>query len=609
MILRPRATTWFELLTSRDHFAVAMQALAHTRAVQLEAHPFDQSAPVLPVLDDFFDRFHQLEARYGPYWPQIRGTAGLVLENPIAAVAETQARLADWAMRADPIVADLRTSEARLGELALIDRLVEAVPDHLPLARLAQAQGSVLRYAVFFLHTGDAALPALDGVLAESFPAEQGAFVILVGPADAIEAAAERATALDWTPVPLPTFLSADRDTHVQQVRQHITETERDLAGHLARLDALAEETGLAELLQRVAVLSWLRDNAGEISASPNLMRITGWNSVANSADIHRALEAAGVDYALTQSAGSAGDAPMVLNNPAWLRAFEFFPRLLGMPANQEVDPSAATALIAPLLFGFMFGDVGQGAVLLAAGLYLGRRWPMLALFVPGGVMAMVFGVLFGSVFSLEGVIPALWVHPLHAPITVLAAALVIGAVLLTLGFVLDFTQAAWHGQGSRWLAQHGGLMAAFLGLLGAWFEPRLAWSVVLGLGLTAVGARKDGAWTPAAAAVAVAEFVEAIMRLLVSTVSFARVGAFALAHAGLSAAIVGIAEALGPVGFWIALLLGNLLILGLEGLVTGIQTTRLILFEFFIRFFHATGREFRPLQPPGQLVDGGSTS
>ena len=44
---------------------------------------------------------------------------------------------------------------------------------------------------------------------------------------------------------------------------------------------------------------------------------------------------------------------------------------------------------------------------------------------------------------------------------------------------------------------------------------------------------------------------------------------------------------------------LGNVLILVVEGLVVSIQTTRLVLFEFFTRFFRPEGREFRPLAAP----------
>ena len=88
------------------------------------------------------------------------------------------------------------------------------------------------------------------------------------------------------------------------------------------------------------------------------------------------------------------------------------------------------------------------------------------------------------------------------------------------------------------------------------------------------------------------------MLQLGVNTVSFVRVGAFALAHAGLCVAVVGIAEAAGA-AYWPVLVLGNAAIVALEGLVVGIQTTRLILFEFFIRFLSARGRPFEPLLPP----------
>ena len=118
------------------------------------------------------------------------------------------------------------------------------------------------------------------------------------------------------------------------------------------------------------------------------------------------------------------------------------------------------------------------------------------------------------------------------------------------------------------------------------------AW-VVVGHGLSA---RRDRL---AAAGAAVVEFLETLMHLVVNTVSFVRVGAFALAHAGLSMAIVGVAETpaslMGKVVLGIR---GNLLIIALEGLVVGIQTTRLVLFEFFVRFMRAEGRRFKPMTP-----------
>jgi V/A-type H+-transporting ATPase subunit I len=92
----------------------------------------------------------------------------------------------------------------------------------------------------------------------------------------------------------------------------------------------------------------------------------------------------------------------------------------------------------------------------------------------------------------------------------------------------------------------------------------------------------------------------------LVNTLSFARVGAFALAHAALSAAVTSMADSVGSLPIALSIMvLGNLLIILLEGLVASVQTTRLVLFEFFNRFLRGTGRVFRPLPPPPSLVAG----
>jgi V/A-type H+-transporting ATPase subunit I len=302
-------------------------------------------------------------------------------------------------------------------------------------------------------------------------------------------------------------------------------------------------------------------------------------------------------------------NAPLVLRNPGWARAFEVFARMLGMPGRHESDPSQLLAVIASSIFGFMFGDVGQGAVVCLAGLVLGRRIQLTRILVPGGIMAIVFGVLFGSVFCREDIIPALWIRPMAEPVTVLLAAIVAGMAIIGLGLLLDAVQMHWRGEGRRWWTHRGGLLATYAGLL---ISPLRA----EGLLMAAFGAawfifgvaalvRQERLMTVVGAA---AEFIEETLRLLVNTLSFARIGAFALAHAGLSVAIIEIATASGRLGYWIVLVLGNVLVIILEGAVVSIQTTRLMLFEFFIRFLTGAGREFRPLPPPviaGRTMQG----
>ena len=93
---------------------------------------------------------------------------------------------------------------------------------------------------------------------------------------------------------------------------------------------------------------------------------------------------------------------------------------------------------------------------------------------------------------------------------------------------------------------------------------------------------------------------LESVFQLLVNTISFARVGAFAIGHVALSSALMTMAAQVdNRAGYWILIVAGNLFIVAVEGLVVFVQTTRLILFEFFIRFLRAEGRIFKPLHRP----------
>jgi V/A-type H+-transporting ATPase subunit I len=97
-----------------------------------------------------------------------------------------------------------------------------------------------------------------------------------------------------------------------------------------------------------------------------------------------------------------------------------------------------------------------------------------------------------------------------------------------------------------------------------------------------------------------VVEIMEILMGYLANTVSFIRVAAFGLAHAGLFIAVFSLAEVVsskpgGVVLSWIVLILGNALIIALEGLVVTIQALRLEYYEFFGKFFKGLGSKYEP--------------
>jgi len=334
---------------------------------------------------------------------------------------------------------------------------------------------------------------------------------------------------------------------------------------------------------------------------------ITGWCADPDEAQLGAALDARNVHYLLRLAPAPEGTvAPSILRNPRWARPFETMTGMMGVPAAGDADPSAVVAILAPLMFGFMFGDVVQGAVVAAAGYWFGRNVPALRLLVPGGLVAIVFGLLFGSVFAREDLLPALWLHPLAHPLPVLSVALGAGVLVILAGIALDALQRAWQGALRSWLLTDAGLVCAYLGIVAAALDMRALWALPLGIVWALAGAAIDNPQRRGAAMAHVAgEGLERLLQLSVNTVSFVRVGAFALAHAGLCAAVVGMAEIAGP-AYWPVLIVGNVAIIALEGLVVSIQTTRLVLFEFFVRFLTARGRPFEPLTPPPAPLPGG---
>jgi V/A-type H+-transporting ATPase subunit I len=220
-----------------------------------------------------------------------------------------------------------------------------------------------------------------------------------------------------------------------------------------------------------------------------------------------------------------------------------------------------------------------------------------------GGVAAAAFGFVFGSVFGIEGVVPALWIEPLAEPVTILAIPIVAGAALLAIGLVLHAMGSLWREERARFYGEDLGLIALYIGILATAFVPGLHWLAIAGAAAFLAG-HAVHAGKASALASGLGELLERALQLFINTLSFARVGAFALAHAGLASAVVALAMQSNH--FLVRLLvfvLGNALMITLEAMVVSIQTTRLVLFEFFARFLTGSGRAFRPLPPPPSVL------
>jgi V/A-type H+-transporting ATPase subunit I len=248
-----------------------------------------------------------------------------------------------------------------------------------------------------------------------------------------------------------------------------------------------------------------------------------------------------------------------------------------------------------------MFPDIGHGLVLVVAGLALAGRRAELRILVPCGISAMVFGLLFGDVFGREDVVPALWFHPMDHPLWVLGAALLFGCALILLGSIFSAVEAYWRGELARWLVVEGAAFIIYAGGLLSLAFPEALITLPVGLIWYLLGS----AWSFRHQGLVglgrdLGQLLHSGMDLALHTLSFVRVGAFALAHAGFSEAVNQLAAGVqNPMLFALIIVLGHVMAMLIETLIVFIQTTRLVLFEFFIRFLRAEGRVFRPISPP----------
>lgn len=606
-MFRARATRWFEVLCPRAESMRTIAELARTGSLELELRAASPGEQPLAEVADGLRTYQQLAGRYRRYWERGRLRHGPLVEGPVVVMERALARIRAWRAEADPLIDELQACEEELTRLKWLQQIIGKLKDSDLDFGLVARSGPVLGSFCTIL-PADTSLELPSWALPRRIPWDDEHCWMIVGPAQRLSEAKSRVQALKGRIIERPPWLKGDAADSLARIgaRRSFLSTR---SVHLyAELDTLLEEYQLDAVLGEVLWLEWFSQRVGALErASEHLVWITGWTDDLSGERLSAALDRAQTRALLRFAPPPVGArAPRVLDNPLWVRPFELFARALGVPGDDETDPTPLLVVVVPLLFGYMFGDVGQGLVLVALGLWLLPRFEAARLLLLCGLSATLFGLLFGSLFGIEHLLPALWLHPLAEPLIVLATPLVFAVGLLSVGQLLAGVGALWRGQLREWLLVDLGFLVMYLGLVLMLALPAvpLGWLPLLGLvwyllGSFVVARSLLGGLS------ALGHLAENALQLLTNTLSFARVGAFALAHAALSAAIVTMAAS-APL--WAALpilLLGNLVIILLEGLVVGIQTTRLVLFEFFNRFLRGTGRVFNPLPPPPVTVTG----
>ncbi len=617
-MFRAQRMVWVDLLIDRDAAHEAVHLLARARIIELRG--YDRDEPPFEVASDagVLARLRTLDqdlAAYRRHLPPPPAQTPGALTPAAPAVAQLEASIGQWIAALAPLSRELRAAESLIEEYALLERCLQALPStDYDLGYFARLSRSHL-YAAFVAlgHAGDAGL-FRDGtrqVLCNAYalPDDTQAQVFIGVAATRDLPELERAghqRGMRFLGVPgeldgLPRHAGAQ----LRAMRTALSDKARGLREQIA---SVGEQAGIAAAARDLARYLWAAEVVGTGVVGARFVWLGGWVANARYRELLDTLRAGAVPFlANRDAAGEHGVPPVLLDNPGWLRRFEVFASAFGVPAHDDVDPTPVLALTTPLMFGYMFGDVGQGAVLLVLGALLRHRLPLAALLVPAGASSILFGFVFGSVFGNEHLLAPLWVTPLSAPLVVLGVPLLVGFALIGTGMLLAAVQAHWQASAGRWWRREfpiavcygalplavanwrAGAALAALAIAGALLERAVSGHRAAGV-LGALSGVARG----------VAQLLETLAQLAINTLSFVRLGAFALAHAGLGTAVMSLAGASGNVvTAAVIVIVGNAVIVALEGLVVSIQTTRLVMFEFFRRFYTGRGSRFDPLAPP----------
>lgn len=452
-----------------------------------------------------------------------------------------------------------------------------------------------------------------------------------------------------------PVAVTADvAASGLEELQQRVATAERQEREGREALAVLKREAGdvLKALAQRSELAVLLLQAQTCFATSGRFLVISGWipeerapelTAVIQRVTGGRAVVATDKPEDLQASSATTLKVPILYRNPLLLRPFQKLVDIYGVPSYGEIQPTAFFAVSFLLMFGLMFGDVGHGLVLVSAGYLLFRYAPRFLdyaiLLTEAGCASAVFGVLYGSIFGIETLLPAVWLHPIHDLPQFMGVAVGLGIVLVSAGIVLNVVNSWRSGERVTALVGTGGVFGGFvywttLALAARFLLPR-TWTlpdpaiflllagavglllarplIVRALGVDRTARPRTGE-TPRwlGALEGSVELVDAIFAYFANTISFVRIAAFAAVHAAVFVAMFAMADTLAQFRFGgplsaAALVAGNVVMILLEGLTVTVQVLRLEYYEFFGKFFRGGGEQYRPLMLRPNGTQGGT--
>lgn len=356
-----------------------------------------------------------------------------------------------------------------------------------------------------------------------------------------------------------------------------------------------------------------------------------GWVPESEVAKLEAELDRAGGVIHQTDDPSMISDVtpPTKLKNKRFFRPFQPFIEMYGRPNYNEFDPTPFMAVVYTLLYGVMFGDLGQGVLLAICG-YL--MWKLRGMWIGKvlvytGISGALVGIAYGSVFGFEDLLP-FGFHVLESSAntnTALQFSIYIGLAILTVVMVMniisglrrrDYAKALFGQNGFAGLVLFYGVMFILLPMLGYLSISLPGWALMLmivlplmlivmrePLGKLVAG---DPDWKPESFGSFLVqnlfELIEVVLSYVTNAVSFMRIGIFVISHAAMMGVVFMLAGGHENPNM-VVVAIGNVFVMALEALLVAIQVLRLNFYEMFGRFYDGDGREFTPA-----TVDYGSS-
>ncbi|MBN2132276.1 MAG: hypothetical protein JW741_22435 [Sedimentisphaerales bacterium] len=456
-----------------------------------------------------------------------------------------------------------------------------------------------------------------------------------------------------WSEIELPRELKSVKEDAFKELSAQLAE----LTAEQKKLEAEAEgvvkeaEGRLREVWVNLRVSELLGKIQSHFASSSRAVIFTGWLPDSNRDRLTAAIRQASEGRCYLEWHEAAGtvaeEVPVRFNNPKLLAPFEMLVSNFGVPRYGTIDPTPFVMPLYLAMFGLMFADVGQGVILAllgGLGAYLLRGnerkqgyYRLCWLIVWCGLSSVCFGLLFGSFFGAVLFKP-LWFdfhnavlgHTGEGPsrrnvFDILAVTLYFGIAVIALGLLFNWVNII---RARKWLElvfDKGGILGGWIYAGGIYIASYViahdykelpdgrTLLLLVGVPSLLLLAKEPYHYlrqarhsperkaNPAFAMLNflmkwMVELLEVFSGYLSNTLSFMRVAGLGIAHVCLMVSFFAMAEMTS--GLWSVLILvvGNALVIALEGLSAGIQALRLSYYEFFTKFFHGTGTLYSPI-------------